>query len=450
MSSENILKNLKSLHPKVIDLSLARVDALLAKLDHPERKIPPVIHITGTNGKGSLVASLRAIFAAAGYRAHSYISPHLVDFAERITIAGRQISEEELAHYLAVAESANAGQPITFFEITTVAAFLAFAEHKADILLLEVGLGGRLDATNVIERPILTAITPISLDHQHYLGGTIAEIAAEKSGILKPGVTAIIGPQPPDAIAAITERATKIGANLLIHGRDWQVSTKSVDKTAKSFGKNSDNLSLSDPFGHNIYPPPSLYGAHQYINVGTALVAARALRPIYPALNDDILSGAVQNISWPARMHPLHGSNIATILAPDLGTEDELWLDGGHNAGAGEALVETIRNFLDKELILIFGMLETKDPAGFLRPLVPYISCLYTIAIPNEPLSLPADHMAALARKLGINATPSQSVTEALRNILAANGTATRNRRPRRILICGSLYLAGSVLAMGR
>ena len=446
MSSALLLKRLKQLHPKVIDLSLTRVENLLARLGHPERRLPPIIHIAGTNGKGSLVASLRAIFQAAGYRCHVYISPHLVDFAERITLAGQTISDDQLAHYLERAEQANLGENITFFEITTVAAFLAFAEHPADVLLLEVGLGGRLDATNVITNPTMTAITPISLDHQHYLGGSLAEIATEKAGILKPGVPAVIGAQPPEVLEVIQSRAAAINAPLLVAGRDWLVDEVKDHAQQPQFGKNTAKLRLRDfsaqPQSDLIFPPPNLFGKHQYMNAATALMVARRLRGQFPRLDDAALAQGITNVHWPARMQPLHGTALAQILAPDLAAGDEVWLDGGHNAGAGEALVESLSGWSDKEFMLIFGMLETKDPSGFLRPLARFVSEIHTITIPNEPLSLSAEHVANLARDLGMRAATAPSVKSAIASILQRP-----DRGISRILICGSLYLAGSVLA---
>ncbi|HVH03801.1 MAG TPA: folylpolyglutamate synthase/dihydrofolate synthase family protein, partial [Amaricoccus sp.] len=345
--SDRVLDRLTALHPKVIDLSLGRIERLLAALGHPERRLPSVVHVAGTNGKGSVVAMLRAGLEASGARVHVYTSPHLARFHERIRIAGALIDEDALVALLERCEAANAGAPITFFEITTAAAFLAMAETPADFALLEVGLGGRLDATNVVEAPRLSVVTPVSLDHQQYLGETLAEIAAEKAGILKPGVACLVGHQAPEALAAIEARAAAVGAPLAVANRDWQV------------WEEHGRMAFLDEAGLLDLPRPRLIGAHQVANAGIALAALRALR-----VDEAACAAAVTRAEWPARLQRLrHGPLV------DAAGAAELWLDGGHNPAAGEALAEALSRLPPRRLHLVCGMLNTKDVEGFLRPL---------------------------------------------------------------------------------
>ncbi len=399
------------------------MERLLAALDHPENRLPPVVHVAGTNGKGSLIAYLRAIAEAAGYRAHVYTSPHLVRFNERIVLAGATIDDAALSALLERCERANDGAPITFFEITTAAALLGFAETPADVVLLEVGLGGRLDATNVVDRPALTAITPVSLDHQHYLGDTVAAIAGEKAGILKAGVPAVIGPQPNDAAGAIAARATALGTPLHRHGIDWMVAP-----TASGFIYRGAR-------GGRALPPPGLPGWHQIANAGTAVACAELLADRF-RLSDQALADGLRRVTWPARLQRLTRGRLVGGLP--AGTE--LWLDGGHNAGAGAALARTFESWRDRPLRLVVGMLDTKDPVAFLRPLRAHTGLLRAVTIPGEAHALPAERLAALARDAGFDAAPASDVARAVADHAAVGGAA-------RILICGSLYLAGAVLA---
>ncbi len=425
ISASVLLDRLKALHPKMIDLSLARMHRILAALGNPEARLPPVIHVAGTNGKGSLVAYLRAMFEAAGYRAHVYTSPHLVRFNERIVIAGQPIDEIDLARILAHCERVNEDQPITLFEITTAAALLAFADYKADVLLLEVGLGGRLDATNVVDQPLLTAITPVSLDHQHYLGDTVAEIAFEKAGILKTGIPAIIGRQDDIGGGVIAARAHEIAAPLHRLGHEWNLDVA------------SDGFRYRDASGELIMPRPGLAGPHQYDNAATAVACARLLNQHF-TLTPDAMATGLRNVDWPARLQRLTSGTLPAMLMDG----QELWLDGGHNASAGLALAEAVKSWGDKRLDLVFGMLETKDPAEFLRPIAPYIGRLRTLEVPGDTPGIPAEPLAAIARSLGIEAEPGNDITSAI-GTLSQMATA-----PTRILICGSLYLAGAVLAL--
>lgn len=415
--SDRVLTRLMALHPKVIDLTLARVERLLAALGHPERHLPPVIHVAGTNGKGSTVAMIRAGLESRGDRVHVYTSPHLARFHERIRVAGALIDEDALIALLERCEAANGGEPITFFEITTAAAFLAFAETPAEAVLLEVGLGGRLDATNVIDRPRLTVITPVSLDHQQYLGETLPEIAGEKAGILKPGIPCVVGPQAPEGLAAIEARAARIGAPLLVHGQDWQV------------WEERGRMAYLDEMGLLDLPKPTLIGAHQVQNAGAALAALRQL-----GLGDADCEAAVSRADWPARLQRLRRGPLATAAGAC-----ELWLDGGHNPAAGEALAEALRRLPARPLRLITGMLNTKDIAGYLRPLAPLVTHLYGVSIPGEAATLTAAETVAAARAVGIPAEIAPDPAAALAAITAADPDC-------RVLICGSLYLAGQVL----
>lgn len=425
---QDVLKRLQALHPKVIDLSLGRMQALLDKLDNPERSLPPIVHVAGTNGKGSLVAYLKSIFQASGYKAHTYISPHLVRFNERIVLGGNQITDDALAAVLERVETANAGAPITFFEITTAAAFVAFSQYPADVLLLEVGLGGRLDATNVIPPPLLTAITPISLDHQYYLGDTLAAIAGEKAGIIKEGCTAIVGPQPPEALSVIDLRAASVGATALACGREWTA------------GACPEGLKYQDAIGTLLLPKPGLFGAHQIANAGTAVACALQLRKRFQKITAVSLAQGLRKVEHPARMQRLITGPLVDLL-PDT---CELWLDGGHNPGAGEALAETLKEWRDRPLFLIVGMIDSKDPRGFLSPLQPFAKTIRTVTIPDEANSVAGDRLAAIAQDVGFaDAASVDAVSEGLREIADRALGA-------RVLICGSLYLAGRVLAENR
>ncbi|KIT16354.1 bifunctional folylpolyglutamate synthase/dihydrofolate synthase [Jannaschia aquimarina] len=418
MKSDAILDRLLTLHPKVIDLSLDRMHRLLAALGHPERDLPPVTHIAGTNGKGSTLAMMRAGLEGAGLRVHAYTSPHLARFHERIRVAGDLITERALAALLEECEAANEGAPITFFEITTAAAFLAFARAPADHLLLEVGLGGRLDATNVID-PALTVITPVSMDHQAFLGDTLPKIAAEKAGILKPRTPCIVGPQEEEALEVIEYRAARLSAPLRIHGQHWHAAAE------------DGRLVVTHEAGLIDLPLPALRGPHQIANAGTAIMALRELGQGDP-------DAAMTRAHWPARMqrlthHPLNA------LAPRA----ELWLDGGHNPAAGAALAATLAGLPARETHAICGLLNTKDATGYFAPLAPHLAHIHAIAIPGEKATLPPDAIAAAARAAGLSATPSEDLTAALVHIV-------RTAPEARILICGSLYLAGHVLRMDR
>ncbi|WP_145108517.1 bifunctional folylpolyglutamate synthase/dihydrofolate synthase [Cereibacter sediminicola] len=416
-ASDTILDRMMSLHPKVIDLTLDRVHRLLAGLGNPERSLPPVIHVAGTNGKGSTQAMIRAGLEAQGLRVHAYTSPHLARFHERIRLAGELISEPALAALLDECLEANGPEPITFFEITTCAAFLAFARTPADCTLLEVGLGGRLDATNVVDEPRLTIITPVSIDHQQFLGETLPEIAGEKAGILKRRIPCVVGPQEAAALEVIEARAARLGVPLLAHGQQWQV------------WEERGRMIFQDESGLLDLPLPNLPGPHQIQNAGAALMALRHLGAPEPACE-----AAVTRADWPARMQRLRRGPL-----PESAPGIELWLDGGHNPAGGEAVAATLARMPPRTTHLICGMLNTKDVTGYMRPLAAHAARLHAVDIPGEKNTLPASETRAAAEAAGLAASTAPSVAAALAVIAQQEPGA-------RVLICGSLYLAGTIL----
>ena len=423
--SDAILMRLLELHPKIIDLSLDRMWRILELLGNPQKKLPPVIHIAGTNGKGSTLAMARAMMEAAGLKVHCYTSPHLVKFHERIRVAGELITEEELSVLLEECEQANGSDPITFFEITTAAAFLAFSRAPADYLILEVGLGGRLDATNVIDQPAVTVITSIGLDHQQYLGDTIEEIAREKAGILKRGVVGIIGAQSPEARGEIEKVAEKVGAPLKIANQDWQSYTQ------------HGRLVFQDENGLLDLPMPALQGPHQIDNAGNAIAAIRALND--PRISDAAIEAGLRNVTWPARMQRLSNGHLNELIPQDA----ELWLDGGHNGPAGVVLAQALNEMNlknQKPLVMIWGMLNTKHPGDFIASFKGIAESVITIAIPGEINTIAAVELAEIAQRNGVAASSASSLEKALEQ------AAVLHPAPR-IIICGSLYLAGHVLA---
>ena len=416
-TSDIILDRMMSLHPKIIDLTLDRVWRLLEALGNPQDALPPVIHIAGTNGKGSTQAMIRAGLEAAGKSVHAYTSPHLARFHERIRLAGELISEPDLTAVLDECYAANNGQDITYFEITTCAAILAMSRTAADYTLLEVGLGGRLDATNVIPRPTLTMITPVSIDHEQFLGDTLAKIAGEKAGIIKRGVPCIVGPQEDEAMQVIEDTASRLGVPLIAHGQHWHVT------------REHDRLIYQDETGLRDLPLPNLPGDHQIQNAGAAIAALR-----YLDMGDAALDGAVTSAQWPARMQRLKTGPL-TEAAPQA----ELWLDGGHNAAAGQALGRLLASLPARPTHLICGMLNTKDISGYLAPLAQQAESLTAISIPGEANTLPAEDTAAAAHAIGLPAQTAESALAALKAITSETPAA-------RVLIGGSLYLAGAIL----
>jgi dihydrofolate synthase/folylpolyglutamate synthase len=409
----------------VIDLSLGRVERLLAALDHPERHLGEVIHVAGTNGKGSTVAFLRAIVEASHMRAHAYTSPHLVRFAERIRVAGSLMDDDTLTALLEECEAVNAGETITFFEVTTAAALLAFARSPADVTLLEVGLGGRFDATNVVDQPAVTVITPVAVDHQRFLGDTLEKIAFEKAGILKTGVPGIVGPQIPSALDVIRKRAETVGAPLILWGKDFEATRRK-----------DGGLDYRDAAGTLSLPAPCLPGAHQTMNAGAAIAAARALGDA--RITGDTLAKGLGTAYWPGRLQRIDTGPLAALLRDG----DELWLDGGHNRHASEAIAaHAAAQWNDRPLYAVFGAMAERDARLFLEPLAPRFAALRSITIPGEENAAPADMLAVAARDLAIDAAPALTIAGAVEELAALTDT------PCRILICGSLYLAGAVLA---
>lgn len=420
--SDTILMRLLSLHPKIIDLSLDRMFGILAKLGNPQLKLPPVIHIAGTNGKGSTLAICLAIMEAAGLKVHTYTSPHLVKFHERIRVAGKLISEEALSALLEECETVNGVAPITFFEITTAAAFLAFSRTPADYLILEVGLGGRLDATNVLDHPAVTVITSIGLDHQQYLGETIEEIAREKAGILKHGITGIVGVQSIKVRDEIEAMAQKIGTPLKIANQDWQSYTQ------------HGRMVYQDDGGLLDLPLPALVGSHQIDNAGNAIAAIRVLSDL--RITETAIAEGLRTVTWPARMQKLGVGHLTQLVS----SASEIWLDGGHNGPAGVVLAQVVKELPQRPLVMIWGMLNTKDPGAFILDFKDLNPRVFTIAIPDEVNTISAEELAKIAITNGVDALAATSLENALEQ-------ASKMEPAPRILICGSLYLAGHVLA---
>ncbi|HEY0185133.1 MAG TPA: folylpolyglutamate synthase/dihydrofolate synthase family protein [Rhodopila sp.] len=411
---EQIAARLERLHPRLIDLSLDRLRMLLSRLNHPEQRLPPIIHVAGTNGKGSTCAFVRAMAEAAGLRVHVYTSPHLVRFNERIRVAGALVPDDHLVAAMERIERINDGAPITVFEVITATAFDLFAATPADLCVLEVGLGGRGDATNVIDQPAACAITSISLDHRELLGPTVDIIAGEKAGIMKPGVPVAIGAQPEDVHRVLLDHAAATKARVIMRGRDWDIAPIPT------------GLRYTDRAGTIDAPPPSLPGLFQQDNAGLAITALRAAAvPHDPA--------GLSRAEWPARLQRLHG-RLAQSLPPDW----ELWLDGGHNPGAGVVLAEHLRGWDDRPVHLVVGMKQAKDSAEFLRPLLPLAKTVWAVREPDQHAALPVE--AIIAASGGV-ARPGPRVEDALRAI-------SRGAAPGRVLICGSLYLAGEVLKL--
>lgn len=415
--SAALLEQMTALHPAEMELTLDRVYRLLGALGDPHLRVPPVIHIAGTNGKGSTLAMLRSGLTAAGQRVHAYTSPHLVRFNERIVLAGEEIGEDALCDILARTLAANDGQPITYFEAITCAAFLAIAETPGDVLLLEVGMGGRGDTTNVIDAPLLTVITPVAKDHEMFLGTDLAQIAGEKAGILKRGVACVVARQEDAAAEVIERQAARLGAPVIAHGQHWHVTTE------------HGRLVFQDEAGLLDLPLPALPGPHQIDNAGTALAALRHL-----GHGEASCEAALRDAVWPARMQRLRSGPLAAH-APDA----ELWLDGGHNAHASAAIAATLRALPARDTHLIFGILESRDPGDYLESLRSQVSSLIAVPIPDEPKATDPEVLALVARGLGIPAGTALDVAAALDQLTAANAEA-------RIVICGSLYLAGAVL----
>jgi dihydrofolate synthase/folylpolyglutamate synthase len=427
--SATILQRLERLHPKLIDLSLGRIERLAGALGNPHLALPPVIHVAGTNGKGSVIAYLKAILQSAGLRVHVYTSPHLRSFSERICLAGpggaEPISEGALVDLLERVERANAGEPITFFEITTAAAFLAFAEHPADVVILETGLGGRLDATNIVAEPALCVITPISIDHSGFLGDTIYQIAGEKAGILKAGVPCVVARQPDEAEDAIARRAAEIRAPVLAAGRGWDAFEQ------------HGRLVFQDESRLMDLPLPRLVGRHQIENAGLAVAAVCNLHEF--DLGEEVIEKGLWDVAWPARLERLGPGALHALTFPDT----ELWLDGGHNPAAAHALAGAMAELEERvpcPLHLIVGMMSNKDAAAFLAPFKGLAEFVVTVSIPGQPNAYTAEELAEMARHLDLLAEPARDLEDAF------DLSRSVGQRGTRVLMTGSLYFAGKVL----
>ncbi len=428
--SSAILERFRALYPREIDLSLERMRILLGKLGHPELKLPPVIHIAGTNGKGSTTAFLRAMLEAAGKSVHVYTSPHLVRFHERMRIGapggGHFVDEDDLIEALLEVERVNADTPIPQFEITTAAALKLFADHPADIALLEVGLGGRYDATNVIANPLVAAITPISMDHEKFFGDTIEGIAGEKAGIIKRDRPVIVAPQREEALDVIEAEAARLGAPVFLANREWIAHSE------------RGRLVYQDIDGLLDLPAPRLIGRHQFTNAGVAIAALRQAGLGVPTA---AIEAGLVDVDWPARMQRLTTGRLVARTRADA----EIWLDGGHNPGAGQVIAEAMADLEERvarPLIMICGMLNTKDPVGFFQPFAGLALRVYTVPVPSSAAGRDPAELAEAARTAGLEAEPVGDVETALDRISAETGMPM----PPRILICGSLYLAGTVL----
>jgi dihydrofolate synthase/folylpolyglutamate synthase len=433
-SSDAIIARCLALHPKLIDLSLERIERLLGRLHHPERRLPPVIHVAGTNGKGSTIAFMRSILEEAGLRVHVYTSPHLVRFHERIRLGaiggGRFVDEDRLAEALTRAVELNAGDPITVFEITTAAALDIFAAEPADVMLLEVGLGGRVDATNVIASPACAVVTPIGLDHAEHLGETLTAIAGEKGGIFKRGCPAVIAPQPHrEADEALVGAAQRAGVQpLVVGGQDFAVWAE------------RGRLVYQDEGGLLDLPAPRLVGRHQFVNAGTAIAALRAAG--FGDLETSVFERGVADVDWPGRLQRLARGRL-TQLAPEGA---DLWLDGGHNPDGARAIAAAMADLEERSpapLVLVVAMLATKDAAGFLAQFRGLARDVVAVPMAAQLAARQAEEIALLAEREGLRAQVAPGIEAAL----AALGT-TAYERPPRVLICGSLYLAGEVLAL--
>lgn len=431
-SSDALMARFLALHPRTIDLSLGRIERLLARLNHPERRLPPVIHVAGTNGKGSTIAFMRAILEAGGLAAHVYTSPHLVRFHERIRLGavggGAFVPEDRLADAFARCEAANAGDPITVFEITTAAALLLFSEVPADVLLLEVGLGGRVDATNVIDTVAAAVVTPIGRDHAEYLGDTVEAVATEKAGIFKRGCPAVIAAQDyAEADAVLCRRAEAVGAGpILVGNQDFSVHEESGRLVYQ------DETDLFD------LPRPKLLGRHQFTNAGTAIAALRAAG--FGDIGISAFEAGLRNVDWPGRLQRLSRGHLAALVQQD----SELWLDGGHNIDGGRILATALADLgerSDVPLVLIVGLLGTKDAEGFLRHFVGLARALIAVPIAGQMAARPAEEVARIAEQVGLSARTAPSIEAALASV-----RDIAFEQPPRILICGSLYLAGAVL----
>ncbi len=424
---EASLDRIAARRPRIIDLSLDRVYAALSRLEDPHRALPPIFHVAGTNGKGSTIAFLRAILEAAGKSVHVYTSPHLVRFNERVILSGEEISDNAFVEALEAVDIAVGDEKLTYFETVTCAAFVAFAKRPADFLLLEVGLGGRLDATNVIDRPLAAIVAPVDMDHEQFLGRTIGEVAAEKAGILRKGAPAVIGRQSPEAMAVLLQLAREAGAEPYAMGRNWDAFP---DRGRLVFQDDAGLLDLD---------PPRLPGAHQFDNAGLAIAALRASGV---SIDQEMLSRGIVSASWPGRLQRLTRGALIDLAATLLNDAPEIWLDGGHNPHAGRALARAMADLetrAPKPLVLIAGMQENKDAAGYFASFEGIARRVIAVRADHDSAA-DAQKVADAAAQAGLKTCTGETLLDAVRLACAETETAPR------ILICGSLYLAGDVL----
>lgn len=424
----DLLTQIATLHPRRIDLSLDRMRRLLTQLGHPERNLPPVIHVAGTNGKGSTIAYLRAILEAAGLRVHAYTSPHLVRVNECYRLGGTLVSDDALHAALKHCADVNASAPITLFEMQTAAAFVLFAQQPADVVLLEVGLGGRLDATNVIDAPAACVIAPVGIDHTEFLGATVAEIAAEKAGIIKRDAPVISAEQTPEAMAVIERQASRMRAPLHAAGQHWHV------------GIERGRLVYQDEQGLMDLAAPRLFGRHQIDNAGLAIATLRAIESF--RIDAAAFETGVSRAEWPARMQRL----VCGALVAQSPAGSEVWLDGGHNVDGGRVIAAALGDLeerVPRPLVMIVGMMANKDASGFLANFAGLTRHIIAVPIPDRIGAMAPQAMADAARSLGMRIETSPDVATALQSL-----TRLAYETPPRILITGSLYLAGHVLAV--
>ncbi len=432
-NADREIERLMSLHPKGFDLSLDRIARLLDRLGNPHRRLPPVIHIAGTNGKGSAAAFARALLEAAGHSVHVHTSPHLVRWHERYRIGapdgGHFVDDEALAGAIARVAEANAGETITVFEILTAVTFVLFSEHPADAAIIEVGLGGRFDATNVIERPAVSLIMPVSLDHEAYLGDRVELIAAEKAGIMKHGAPVVIGAQETEvAQSVLIETAERLDCPLSVYGQDFLAFFE------------HGRLVYQDEDGLMDLPRPRLPGRHQYANAAAAIAAVKAAGF---EITHSAAEAAMRRVDWPGRMQRLAEGRLVALAPPGA----EIWVDGGHNPGAGAVVAEALAEREDRQerpLFLIAGMLDTKDQRGFFRAFEGMARHVFAVPVSSSDAGVPNDELAQCALEAGLSAEPVHSVANALKLL---RDTWDESEPPPRILICGSLYLVGEVLA---
>lgn len=415
---------------KPINYGLERIEALMEKLGSPQEKLPPVVHFAGTNGKGSTLAFVKAMMEAAGYKVHAYTSPHLLQFNERIVLAGKKISDEYLYEIMEICREAAEGIPVTFFEGTTAGAFVAFSKVEADIVLLETGLGGRLDATNIVSKPALTVITPVAMDHMEYLGPDIVTIAGEKAGIMKQNVPCVISLQNEDTMRVMERRAEQTHSELIALGYDWDVEPLE-DETFMFHRKDGDSIHL---------PMPGLAGPHQYVNAATAVAAVVALRKQFN-INDKQIADGIRNVQWPARLQRLKAGALAELLPEKW----QLWLDGAHNDAAAHVLGCTLADWQEQYPIktyVILGMTRGRDVAKFLSHMQEHVSYVAGILVQTEPSALSAEKVSDAARSIGLDADPYDSIEDAIIAIQERHV----GLEPARVLITGSLYLSSDAL----